>query len=676
MNRKRVALFSIVSLLLGMSVFSAAPAARADENIVQKVVKGTYTPPAVNTNAGPRAMPKFSNGIVNAASDDLRAEQADLAGGSDAPLAVTGPGISPGTLGCSRRDRDNGNNDGNNTGNNGNNGNDSNGDGNGNRGNRKENVRVNQDCTFRRQAEEQIIFNPADPNNLLAGQNDSRVGFNQCGIDWSTDNGKHWGDLLPPFRQKINFPARQEPTAADPNRHTIKGGPGTLHTYDAGSDPTVAFDTQGQGFFSCIAFDVTTDASMLYVTASPAGAQGSFFFNIPTFSRKFIVAEDNSPEVFHDKQFITVDTNPGSPNRDNVYVTWTVFRFSPSCGPQPNPRQEERYCSSPIFGSMSTDHARTWSTPEEISGTSAALCFMGDFFDPTRTPGACDFNQGSDPRTLPNGDLQVIFNNSNTDVNNVNNQQLGVHCRPGGSSPDGTARLNCVSPSKVGDDVSFGEPQCNFGRGPEECIPGAFIRTNDFPRLAVNPANGNLFATWQDYRNGEFDIQLSKSIDGGLTWTEVGTVNPDRGLDHYMPAIDLAKIGEANRVGDSYYRTERIPNENNVPAAGFAPGVQPGVKEANSDYVLAGGTDGQTPYNFAVVSPVFPPPDGIQEGFNGDYSGLTINKGTQAHPIWSDTRNVNPYPENGVIHDEDVFTDMLNLPNGQPEVTNGRIGRR
>ena len=56
------------------------------------------------------------------------------------------------------------------------------------------------------------------------------------------------------------------------------------------------------------------------------------------------------------------------------------------------------------------------------------------------------------------------------------------------------------------------------------------------------------------------------------------------------------------------------------------------------------------------------PPDGIQTGFNGDYSGLTINRGTEAHPIWSDTRNVNAFPENGVVHDEDVFTTTVQLP--------------
>ena len=53
----------------------------------------------------------------------------------------------------------------------------------------------------------------------------------------------------------------------------------------------------------------------------------------------------------------------------------------------------------------------------------------------------------------------------------------------------------------------------------------------------------------------------------------------------------------------------------------------------NSDYVLAGGNGNQTPDPFDVISPVFAPPDGIQSGFNGDYSGITINRGEEAHPI-------------------------------------------
>jgi hypothetical protein len=623
-------------------------------NPLKRAAKGelkaaTITTTAPNGTTATRTLPFFSDDTLQAAADSLcddaavpncdeRTEAADGVGtgvdiGADSGN-TTGSGPAH-TLGCGSRSSKGGGG----------------------------NARVNQDCTFRRQAEEDITYNPLDPNNLLGGQNDSRVGFNQCGIDWSTNGGKNWGDLLPPFRQKLNQPSSQEPTASDPNRHTILGGAGTNHTYDAGSDPAPAFDALGRGYYSCVVFDVASDASGLYVTQSPEGAGGSFFFNWT--GRQFTVAEDNSPLVFHDKNMISADRYSSSPNKGNVYVTWTVFRFSTTGA----------YQQSPIFGSMSTDGGRHFSTPEDISGSSDTLCFFGDFFDPTLSPHKCDFNQGSYSVALPNGDLEVIFNNGNTPAGNPNGQQLGVHCHPTGNSAAGTAHLNCVSPAKVGDDILVGEPQCNFGRGPEECVPGAFIRTNDFPRITKdNSQNNHLQAVWQDYRNGEYDIQLSISNDGGLTWHEAGTVNPDHGLDHYFAAVDQSP-SSGDRIGVSYYRTERVPNENTTPSGGFAPG-QPGVDQGNSDYVLAGGTAADTPYDFKVVSVVFPPPDGAQAGFNGDYSGLTINRGNDAHPIWSDTRNVDPYaPANGVVHDEDIFTDNVGLPNGRAKAAVGQIGK-
>jgi hypothetical protein len=643
---------TVVAAVLAFAGGGPASSSAGDPGIARGAALGKIKPAKIVITSGgtttTRTLPFISDGTIVAAQQalgvlagDERAEGADAVGG-DIDLDGAGGGGSTTTgsgpahsLGCGGRTS-------------------------------AGNVRVNQDCTFRRQAEEEIVYNPADPNNLVAGQNDSRVGFNQCGTDFSTNNGKNWGDELPPFRQKVNNPAAEEPTPADPNRHTIAGGEGTLHTYDAGSDPALAMDSRGSAFFSCVAFDVFSNASLLYVTQSPLGAEGSFYYNIGMFGRNFVVAEDNNGLIFHDKNFIAADIYPSSPNRDNVYVTWTVFHFTTTGD----------YERSPIFGSMSTNHGLTWSTPEEISGTSDTLCFFGNFFDPTQPEHACNFDQGSDPVVLPNGDLAVVWNNGNTPAGNPNGQQLGVLCHPTGSSPAGTAHLNCGSPSKVGDDVITGEPQCNFGRGPEECIPGAFIRTNDFPRIVTeNTQNNHLYVVWQDYRNHEYDIQLAVSTDGGVTWTERGTVNPDRGLDHYFPAVDQSPQGN-DRVGVSYYRTERIPNENTTPSGGFAPG-QPGVQTSNSDYVLAGGTRAETPYDFKVISPVFPPPDGIQAGFNGDYSGLVINKGTDAHPIWSDTRNVDPYaPTNGVVNDEDVFTDNVGLPNGRGKAGTGRIGRR
>jgi hypothetical protein len=629
-----------ISLVASVFVFFCMNAAFAQEpsgSLLQQATRGILKPATINVARGAtistRTAPFFSGGLLAAAR-----AAADSAGAAPAnDPRSPGLGLSSGTVGCG--DRDSGHN-----------------------------TRVNQDCTFRRQAEESIVFNPADRRNLLAAQNDSRVGANQCGIAFSTDDGRHWGDMLPPFRSKINNPVAEEPTPTDPNSHTIRGGPGTFHTYDAASDPGVAFDSQGRGFFSCIAFDIFSNASMVFVTQSPLAASGSFFFNISSFGRSFVVDEENSAAASLDKPFIRADTFTGSPNRDNVYATWTVFNFT--CGPR-----QQSYCSSTIFGSMSTDHGMTWSTPEEISGASP-LCFFGNFFDPTRPPNSCDMDQGSDPVVLPNGAVVATFFNGNTAANNPNAQQLAVVCHPTGSSPAGTAHMNCAPPVKVGDDILVGEPVCDFGRGPEECIPGAFIRSNDFPRIAVNKTNGHLYVTWTDYRNGEYDIQMARSLDGGATWGPTATVNPDTGLDHYFAAIDVVETTDRDRVGLSYFRTARVLNENTTPAGGvFAPG-QPGVQAENSDYVLAGGTNLALPYSFKVVSPVFAPPDGIQAGFNGDYSGLTINSGEKAHPIWSDTRNTDPFtPADGVVHDEDVFTDDVGLPSGHGSPGVGQIGK-
>src|SRR5215831_3221294 len=65
----------------------------------------------------------------------------------------------------------------------------------------RSNTRVNQDCSLRRQAEEVIAINPLNSQNLIVGQNDSRIGWNHCGYDWSFDGGITWGDLIPPFYQ-------------------------------------------------------------------------------------------------------------------------------------------------------------------------------------------------------------------------------------------------------------------------------------------------------------------------------------------------------------------------------------------------------------------------------------------------------------------------------------------
>ena len=642
-----MAAVAAAALLGGLVVTPASVS--AEDSVVKQFATGKLNPAVIDTGRGTKNAPAISPGTLAAALSaidvaDLREEEADAAAAAEPALFLGDLGVSRTANGCRARNSDG-------------------------------NVRVNQDCTFRRQAEEVIEINPSDPTNIIAGHNDSRIGFNHCGFDYSLDGGGTWGDGLPPFWQRTNSPNQDVPSAANPNRNTILGGAGTDHTYDAASDPGVAFDSSNRAFFSCVVFDVNSNASGLLVTQSPQGAGGAFYDNVPAPpGRAFVVVEDNAPVgahqlVFHDKGFITADSFAKSPNRDNVYVTWTVFEFNARCG-KPTQANPAPFCASPIFGSMSTNHGVTWSTPEEISG-SASLCANGNFFDKTRPFNACDFNQGSDPQVMPDGSLAIVFFNQNT--RSVNDQQLAIVCHPRGSSTAGTAHLNCAAPTRVGDDISTGEPQCDFGRGLEECIPGPWIRTNDFPRIARDDGNGALYAVWQDFRNAEFDIQISRSTDGGKTWKSGGTVNPSTGFDHYFAAVD---IGDANMAAVSYYQSDRVANENTIPRGGFAPctptsrpgSCQADVRTKPSRYFLAGKQQAAativTPFVAERISPDFAPPDGNQAGFNGDYSGIAVT-GTTAHPIWSDTRNTAPgtSPSQDVVHDEDVFTAGMAIPN-------------
>jgi BNR/Asp-box repeat len=605
-------LAGIGALLLAFVVVPSG--AVAQENALRQALRHGLRSAQFRTPAGiKRALPSISSGTLSAARSVLEQENgeerpfqdereaaADAASGADTGVI----GLDNDALGCNKRT----------------NGND---------------VRVNQDCGFRRQAEEIIKVNPTNAKNLIAGQNDSRIGYNKCGFDYSFDGGKTWGDGIPPAFQRINDPKG--------GVNSIASDEGTGHTYDAGSDPALAFDSQGNAFFSCVLFDVASNASGLYVTRSPSAAGGSFYNNIPPTGASYMVVEDNSPVYFHDKNFITADSFPSSKFRDNVYVTWTLFKSN--CGDD-----KASFCSSAIYFSKSTDHAKTWSKPQEISGSNPEVCFFGNFFDPNSDEHACNNDQGSDPIVLPDGTIAVIFNNGNTPEGNPNAQQLAVVSTDGGKT--------WSKPSKVGDDIASPAPLCDFGRGPEQCIPGAFIRTNDFPRIAVDKANGNLYAAWQDYRFGEYDIILSRSTDGGKTWkVSAKSVNPSKNRDHYFPAIDVGKSG---KVAVSYYRTERIPNENTTPKDGFTPGRDPGVQALKSDYFLAGGKNLSTPFAHVRVANSFAPPDGVQAGFNGDYSGL-IAIGDKAIPIWSDTRN-KAITDQGVVHDEDVFIEVLDIP--------------
>jgi hypothetical protein len=470
------------------------------------------------------------------------------------------------------------------------------------------NPRANQDCTSRRQAEEQIAVNPFDANNVIAGQNDSRIGFNKCGFDYSLDGGATWGDGLPPFYQHLSLIG---------------------HTYDAGSDPALTFDGTGRAWFSCVLFDVNSNASGLAVVPSTPALKGAAYSNLSAGTSPFVVTEAADGTHFFDKEFIAGDHRAGN---TSVYVTFTDFQANPNCKRSDN---RSGQCQSPIFISKWTGSA--WTAPVEISGQSAQ-CVGGNAFNTKLSPRACNFDQGSMPVVLPNGDVYVVFSNFNTPT--LVNQQLGVLVHVNGNT------LTPTAPVRVGLDNENKLALCDFGRGPEQCIDSLNIRTNDFPAVALDPTNAShLVATWTDTRaatvNGNQDVVVSESTDGGATWTDGnggGTVLTTGGA-FFEPSVTVTSASGKTVV--STYRANTAQHTSAVGDGTFGYGF----------FVNSGaGFGGYTPASDGQAYPS-PQANAAQRGFLGDYSSAAAAPtGDVAYLTWSDTRNSSREGP-----DEDVF---------------------
>ena len=395
------------------------------------------------------------------------------------------------------------------------------------------NVRVNQDCSLRRQAEEVVVANPTNPDNLIAGQNDSRIGFNHCGYDFSFDGGKTWGDQTPPFYQFI-----------------LADG----HTADACSDPTATFDSQGNAYVAGVLFDINSNASAFVVAKSNAPIGGAFYHTPAGLSFQTyrdvplgVVASDNNASVFHDKEFIVADATASSPKHDNVYATWT--RFEVGSGPVGG--------HSPIFFSQSTNGGATWSAGVEISGASSACTA----FSNEPNPNSCDQDQGSHPIVGTDGTIYVAFGNGNTPLLGIN-QHMIVKCPP---TANCALSASWMGPYKIGNDIGtqpLGPNAATGCPGGRQCLPPNGYRLDDFVEGSISIDNaGKLYAVWADFRNGggtctplgsaatatppcNNDVFYAYSLTGGTTWSATTLVTPSTlRADRPVDAVERGLAG-------------------------------------------------------------------------------------------------------------------------------------
>jgi hypothetical protein len=191
----------------------------------------------------------------------------------------------------------------------------------------------------------------------------------------------------------------------------------------------------------------------------------------------------NSVTPFEDKPGIVVDNAKDSRYKGNVYLAFTRFDVYGSSDPG---------CHSHIYFSRSIDGGKTFSMPYRISDN------PGDCIDSDNTV------EGAVPAVGPKGEVYVVWAGP-----------LGL---VGKKSTDGGLTFGkdkVVAPMPGGWDFS---------------VEG-LDRANGMPVTGVDLSSGakkgTLYVNWIDARNGDPDVFVASSRDGGDSWSAPVRVNDD-----------------------------------------------------------------------------------------------------------------------------------------------------
>src|SRR2546427_424320 len=332
------------------------------------------------------------------------------------------------------------------------------------------NVQVNQVLNGpfpkNKQNEPSLAQNPTNALNLIAGSNDE-IGLPAC------TNTTPSSCPFTPGISVSGFYASFDGGQTWPCQGLID-----LHALGFGEyafgDPSQAFDSQGNAYYGTLAFPNPP-------TATPdelaTGLQADFFVAKSTdggchYTEAALVS-GASPAIFDDKDAITADANSASPFHDNVYAAWTKFTIG---GDQ-------------ILFSRSTDGGATWRNPLPIS--------------PSYNNNHVGGRQGAAVKVGPDGTVYVVWFDT---VDKQAVQRLSISHDGGNTFP-----MQNITVAVVTDDFVSPAPGSSFRQD-----------ARAFPSFTIAP-NGTLYVAWSnrsgDPTNGHALVQVTKSTDGGRTWT-------------------------------------------------------------------------------------------------------------------------------------------------------------
>jgi len=247
-------------------------------------------------------------------------------------------------------------------------------------------------------------------------------------------------------------------------------------------DDVMAFSSDGIAYHAHLSFDGIR-------VPRPSRAENGMIVNVSkdggrTWSEGTPAIDHiNTVVPFEDKPGLVVDNAGASRWKGNVYLAWTRFDVYGSANPEDH---------SQIYFTRSTDQGQTFAMPFRISDTG------GDCLDSDNTV------EGAVPAVGPKGEVYVVW----------------------------AGPLGLVFDKSLDGGLTFGKDKV-IGK-----IPGGWDfsvsgleRANGMPTTAVDlsngPNKGTLYVNWIDARNGDPDVFVMYSRDGGESWSQPVRVNDD-----------------------------------------------------------------------------------------------------------------------------------------------------
>jgi len=359
------------------------------------------------------------------------------------------------------------------------------------------------------------------------------------------------------------------------------GNAANLGDYERATDPWVAISPNGVVFVLGLSFTGDTlapgSSSAMLVARSTDGGL--------TWSTPFELIRDGA-DFFNDKGAITADTG----DSNYVYAVWDRLD------------QNE---DGPTWFARTIDGGVSWEPARSI-------------FD----AGPGNQTLGNQILVLPGGAIVNVFNEIDI-VNNTASSSL----RAMRSDDHGVT---------WGDPVTIAELLAIGAADPETNV---VIRDGAGLFSAAVDTSGVLYVAWQDSRftDGARDsIALSRSLDGGATWTDPLQVNSDANVPAFTPTINVRSDGV---IGISYYDFRNNTSDRNT---------------LPTDYWLATSTDADTFIEAHLSGPFdldFAPDAGGL--FLGDYQSLASD-GNAFLPFFVQTNTDTENPTDVFIGTADV----------------------